>query len=168
MVQALPAERQHLKLRIRDDSGSPVAGAQVQRYDQGELLWRLKSDATGLAEGPVYPLGSRYDIQVTAGNLGAWLYDVSLASGEPSEIGATLRPSVQISGRVLALDGTPQNKIVVQAICQTSVVEPYRPSELSASRHRETKPLLPLPHFSEAVLTDREGNFEFVNLRDGA
>ena len=142
-------------------------------------MGHLIGDRKGEAQGCFYPFASLYDIRVTSGNHGEWLYDVSVPPGERRELNVTLNPAISVSGRVLSMDGTPQQEIVVQAIFvpdlsaadDGALAEASQLGEalgeLATSPHRQTSPLIPVPNFSETVLSDSEGKFQFVNLHAG-
>ncbi|MBM3835855.1 MAG: hypothetical protein FJ403_21840 [Verrucomicrobia bacterium] len=221
-MQPLPSERASVELLVTDAEGRPASGAVIQLYDQGEPIWSLRTGANGLAEACLYPLAKAYDVRATSGETGAWLYDVALRPGERQRLTLGLAQAASISGRVLAMDHSPQNAIVVQAIrdldssnlgradlpvrrerlienntntaatpalsaerqLSPTVNEPTPPvrdalrspmqAEDSSSQQRlkvgdnlTIRSLLPLPPFSETVLSDTNGNFRFVNLRPG-
>lgn len=115
-LQPLPPERASVELLITDGKGRPVPDALVQWFDQGELVWRLRTEPSGLAQACLFPLAKAYDLRVISGEAGAWLYDLALRPGERRKLYLSLTPAVSLSGRTLALDGSPQNAIVVQAL----------------------------------------------------
>ena len=177
-MQALPSERASVELLVTDAEGRPVSGAVIQLFDQGEAAWSLRTGTNGQAEACLYPLANAYDVRATSGETGAWLYDVALRPGERRRLTLRLSMAGSLSGRVLAMDHSPQNAIVVQALR-----DPERsgdgPSPVPAVQTNGDEPsprqsapkirsFLPLPPFSETVLSDTNGNFRFVNLRPGA
>lgn len=81
-LQPLPPERAAVELLVTDEKGEPVPGALVQGYDQGELVWRASTDSSGQAWACLFPLAKAYDLRVTSGETGAWLYDLALRPGE--------------------------------------------------------------------------------------
>ncbi|MBI4663147.1 MAG: hypothetical protein HY735_30435, partial [Verrucomicrobia bacterium] len=179
-MQPLPFERATATVRVTDPHGQPIPGALLQFYDQGERIWQLRTGGTGQAEACLYPLAPIYDLRVTFEGAGAWFNDVALQSGERRDLNVVLSPAVSISGRALAMDGSPQNAIVVQALREPDsssdlgrAALPRRPvaraeQQLSPTNGPTIPSLLPLPPFSETVLSDTNGNFRFVNLRPGA
>lgn len=162
LTQPLPGGRATAGLHVTDQAGKPVAGALVQFYDQGELAGRVRTDQGGVAQACLFPAAAVYDVRITAGEMGAWQFGVALPPGGRRRLDVTLTNAVSISGRALAMDRSPQNRIVVQAIA----VPDSTAAESSPSK-APIKPLLPLPAFSETVLTDTNGAFRFVNLRPG-
>ncbi|MHB8520051.1 MAG: two-component regulator propeller domain-containing protein [Limisphaerales bacterium] len=192
--QPLPPQRATAEVHVTDPGGRPVPGALIQFFDRGERVARLRTDDSGKAEACVYPPAALYDLRITSGELGTWLSAVSLRQGERRKVEAMLRPAISISGKVLALDGSPQTAIVVQAlrvpddVASGNADQPARPhysgfpSEPWINSAGEGRPgmraerassetrmhsLLPRPAFSETVLSDTNGNFQFVNLRSG-
>ncbi len=155
LFQPLPLGRATAELKVTNPAGKPVAGALIQFYDQGELVGRVNTDHSGSAQACLFPPAAVYDLRITSGETGTWQFDVVLPPGGRRSLDVSLTSAVSISGQVLAMDRSPQIGIVVQAL-------PVHAAEGAA-----IKPLLPLPAFSETVLTDANGDFHFVNLRPG-
>jgi signal transduction histidine kinase/ligand-binding sensor domain-containing protein len=175
-AQPLPPERASIEVLVTDFQGRPVPEAVIRLYDQGEPVWHLRTGGSGQAEACLYPPAKAYDLRVTSGETGVWLYGVALQPGERRRLTLLLTNAVSISGRVLAMDGSAQNAIVVQALREPDVGSadpPVRP-DVQAGQQRSPafnggiQSLLPLPPFSETVLSDINGYFQFVNLRPGA
>lgn len=156
LFQPLPPSRARVDLQVTDAARKNIHKALVQFYDQGELVMQLRTDEFGKAVASLYPLAATYDLRVTYGETGTWLSDVAFLPGEQRKLDVSLQETVSISGQVLAMDGSPQSAIVVQAI-------PMGSSTNSTFQRRSKK----LPSFSETVLTDTTGVFRFVNLRRG-
>ncbi|MDA1273879.1 MAG: carboxypeptidase-like regulatory domain-containing protein [Verrucomicrobia bacterium] len=114
--EPLPFERANVELLVTDAEDRPVPNALIQLFDQGEQAWSLKTGASGQAEACLYPLAEAYDLRVTSGGMGAWMYDLVLRPGERRKLTINLAEDVSISGRVLKMDNSPQNAIVVQAL----------------------------------------------------
>ncbi|MDA1277518.1 MAG: response regulator [Verrucomicrobia bacterium] len=175
-MQPLPPERVSVELLVTDAEGRPAPGAVIELYDQGEPMWSLRTGADGLTQACLYPLAKAYDVRATSGETGAWLYDVALRPGERRRLTLGLAQAASISGRVLAMDHSPQNAIVVQALRDPDPgrADPLVHAEIGVLPQRGSpsdgrfQSLLPLPPFSETVLSDTNGNFRFVNLRPGA
>ena len=185
--QPLPAQRAKAEFQVTGPDGRPVPGALIQFYDHGEKVAQLPADDTGKAEACLYPPAESYDLQITAGELGTWLHGVSLRPGERRKVAAVLQEANSISGQVLAMDGSPQPAIVVQALSVSDdpgfslggrAVGPHPtgfPAEPQlnpagdgrTSGIRGVRSLLPTPAFSKSILSDTNGNFRFVNLRPG-
>jgi signal transduction histidine kinase/streptogramin lyase len=164
-LQPLPQERASAEFLVTDGEGRPVPDALIQLYDQGEPVWRLTTGASGQAEACLYPLAKAYDLRVTSGERGAWLYGVAFQAGERRTLKLVLNEAVSILGQVLALDRSPQNAIVVQALREPDGAG-TRMEHVPAGNGR-IQSLLPMPPFSETVLSGTNGNFQFVNLRPG-
>jgi ligand-binding sensor domain-containing protein/two-component sensor histidine kinase len=191
--QPLPSQRATADFHVTDAAGAPVPGAVIQLYGRGKFVTRLTTGASGQAEACLYPLTDSYDAQITFGEMGTWLNAISLRPGERRNFEAKLRPAISISGKVLAMDRSPQHSIVVQAqpisnefIFNEAESPPSRsysgfPAPPRINPRDDTKPafaeppsarrnvesLLPAPAFSQSVLSDTNGNFQFVNLRPG-
>ncbi|MBU6401379.1 MAG: hypothetical protein KGS61_13770, partial [Verrucomicrobia bacterium] len=192
--QPLPPQRATAEVHVTGPEGRPVPAALIQLFDRGELVAHLRTGEWGGAVACLYPLAASYDLRITAGELGTWLSAITLRPGERRPLEAVLRRTVSIAGKVLALDGSPQAGIVVQALHVPDDVasgdadqpagphfsgfpaEPWinsgggsRPGMRTerASAAARVRSLLPLPAFSETVLSDTNGNFQFVNLRPG-
>jgi hypothetical protein len=116
MIQPLPPARAVVNLHVIDADQHPAANALVELYDQGDVAGRLRTDAHGMARACLYPCSESYDISATSGDAGAWLYHFAPSRGSERDLGLRLGKAVSVSGRVLALDGSPQNAITVQAM----------------------------------------------------
>ncbi|MBI4661736.1 MAG: response regulator [Verrucomicrobia bacterium] len=114
--QPLPPERAWAELHVAGRDRRDVAGALLQFFDKGELVGRVTTDASGKAEACLYPVAEAYDLQVTSGEMGTWLHDVVFPRGQRRRLDVVLTNAVSISGRVFAMDRSPQSAIVVQAI----------------------------------------------------
>ena len=169
LFQPLPVGRVNAGFYVSDTEGRSLPNALVQFYDRGDLVARLKTNPSGNANACLHPISEVCDVRITAGEMGTWLFDVALPPGERWRRDVPLPNAVSISGRVLAMDGSPQNAMVVQAIHISA--PSFDPGGAAQHRgpneDRTITPLLPLPAFSETVLSDDEGNFKFVNLRPG-
>ena len=194
VFQPLPPNRSTAEFHITDPEGRPVPNALIQMYDQGELVGRVPTDASGKAEAFLYPVAESYDVRVASARMGTWMNGLSLRPGERRKFEAALHQAISVSGKVLAMDGSPQPAIVVQAlrVSDESVASgagrPVRPrySGLASGpslnsavdggeRGRGEPPssagrirsVLSTPPFSKTALSDTNGNFQFVNLRPG-
>ena len=191
--QPLPSERARVDFHVEGPTGQPEPLALIQVYQHGKTVARLQTNSEGKAEESFFPLAESYDFRVTSGDRGSWLQDVVLRPAERLKLGFVMKEAVSISGRVLAMDESPQDAIVVQALPvpdelpilpTDSPVNPLLPdlnsgpwivSSDHAAPERERVPseagrnisLLPMPAFSETVHSDSDGNFRFVNLRPG-
>jgi len=191
--QPLPPNRGLATFRVLTPNGQPVSGALIRFYSQGQLAAHLESDTAGNAEACLFPLADSYEVQVTSNGMGTWLSSISLRPGQRQVFEAVLRDAVSISGKTLAMDGSPQSSIVVQALrvedgtvsnrtdpsrsgFQTGFASGPRVNPLGLdARSRsggETSAasvvsLVPTPDFSRTVLSDTNGYFQFVNLRPG-
>lgn len=155
LVQPLPAGWKTINVVPINTPGQPVPGALIEFYQNGEVYGRV----TGDAGAPICMSEGTYDLRVTSGDRGAWRRGVTISAQGPERLEIQLTNSVSISGRVQAMDQSPQSAIVVQAIR----IGP------EAASQGQTPPFLAdsLPRFSETVLTETNGNFRFVNLLPG-
>ncbi|MBI4662638.1 MAG: hypothetical protein HY735_27815, partial [Verrucomicrobia bacterium] len=171
--QPLPSNRAVAELKVTGRDQRSVADAVAQFYAKGAEVVRMKTDQSGKVEARLYPLAEEYDLRVTAGEMGAWLFGVSFRPGERRKIEVVLKDGLSVSGQTLAMDGSPQTEIVVQALSENarSAALPLRrestAEQLRPAEDGKIRSLLPLPAFSETVLTDTNGFFRFVNLRPG-
>ncbi|MHB8522792.1 MAG: sensor histidine kinase [Limisphaerales bacterium] len=169
LFQPLPPGRAVVEIHAIDQARRDVDGALVQFYAQGAEVVRLKTDRSGKAEVCLYPLAEAYDLRVTSGETGTWRFNVSLRPGERRQMEASLEDAICIPGQVLAMDGSPQTAIPVQALF---LLEPA-PKAADTSNTRPTleralQAEMSAPSaFSETVLTDSNGRFCFANLRPG-
>jgi signal transduction histidine kinase/ligand-binding sensor domain-containing protein/DNA-binding response OmpR family regulator len=155
VAQPLPSGSATVELGLADAAGKVVSDAQVELYENGRVVNRLKTDTKGKAEVCLFPIARKYDVRVVSGSRGSWVLDLSVQSGEHRLLKPALSEAISISGRVSALDGSPQAAIVVQALFENagSVQMPANTTNL--------------PPFSETVLSDTNGFFSFVNLHPG-
>ncbi|MEW6157824.1 MAG: two-component regulator propeller domain-containing protein, partial [Verrucomicrobiota bacterium] len=191
--QPLPATHAAIQFQITDPGKRQIPGALVEIYSDGKVASRTESDASGIATAYLFPVAESYDVRVTSATMGSWLLGLKLRPGERRRIEVPLAQALSITGQVAALDGSPQNAIVVQALRLSDepgrTGEPARDTSSPTHSTRDsngaaanaptlaTQPrnsgvpqnnwLLSMPPFSETVLTDTNGNFRFVNLRPG-
>jgi signal transduction histidine kinase/ligand-binding sensor domain-containing protein len=116
LFQPLPSERTTAELHVTDLAGKPAAGALVQFYDQGKLVARVNTAASGAAQACLFPSAGVYDLRITSGGTGTWLFGSALPPGGRRRLDVQLTNAVSIAGQVLAMDRSPQKAIVVQAI----------------------------------------------------
>ena len=114
--QPLPPERAHLNVHISDPDGKNVAGAVVHLYSEGKAAEKVTAGNTGSANAYVFPTAGVYDVHVTSERMEQWVFDVALSPGQRRNLDVVLSDTVSISGQVLAMNRSPQNAIVVQAI----------------------------------------------------
>ena len=192
--QPLPPEQSTAEFSVTDSEARPVANAVIQIHEQGEQVGRLTTDTYGKAVACLYPPARSYDIGVAGAESGTWLRGVSFRPGERRRLDLVLGKAISISGHVLALDGSPQIGIVVQALpvsdesSATTGERPSRPlypgfatgpqingaSDAWGWTREKTPPssgrirsVLSTPPFSKSALSDADGNFKFVNLHPG-
>jgi len=174
--QPLPPERTTAELSVSDSEGNSIPAALIRIYDKGKPVTQLRTDAFGKASACLFPLAETYDLQITSGEMGAWLFEVALPRGGRQKLDAVLNKEVSISGRVLAMDGSPQNAIVVQAVRVSEGLrgaqESRQPewttgSHLAPGENVRIPSVFRMPAFSETVNTGSNGVFRFVNLRPG-
>ncbi len=167
-MQILPPERGTVEFSITDSKKLPVPDATIQFYRKGQEVYRVKSGPSGAARVTLYPLADAYEIRVSSGASGVWLPEMAIAQGESRKLKLVLTEAVSISGRVLSLDGSPQNAIVVQAIrVPEGAVDRPPAREMPSGSVHNIPALHPFPAFSETVLSSTNGTYEFVNLHPG-
>ena len=183
--QPLPPERANLDVHIADLEGGTVTGASVQFYSEGKPVERGTTGESGSTSACIFPTAGVYDLHVKTQGMNAWVQGVELPPGERRNLDVVLDITVSITGRVLAMDGSPQHAIVVQAIrvqdsrpvsggatlrgALTSSGPPdeSRLQRVSPHQENEIHSLLPMPPFSATDHTDTDGVYRFVNLLPG-
>ncbi|MEW6159810.1 MAG: two-component regulator propeller domain-containing protein [Verrucomicrobiota bacterium] len=189
--QPLPSERATAEFHVTNPGGQPIPRALIEIYDRGEKVTELHTDASGMAQACFYPLADSYEARLTSNELGAWLPAFSLRPGERRRFDVGLAEVAAVSGKVLAMDGSPQSSIVVQAVCVSADADAIgatrlnRPNQtgfyaspslnmaddgkraLHGKETAKVRSLFPMPPFSMTVLSDTNGNFRFENLRRG-
>lgn len=131
-------------------------GAVTELYREGELYGRAK---VGKGKVICVPEG-RYDVRLTEGDRGGWRWGVSVSANGSQKVEVPLGNAVSISGKVVAMDGSVQRAMVVEAT---------RGGEAKDATFRRAveSSLAPGRLFFERTLTDTNGNFRFVNLPPG-
>jgi hypothetical protein len=148
LFQALSTRRAALDVQIVDTAQQKLPLAEVQLFAKGKLVTQTITDASGHGYLTADPTSDGYELRATCRDLGAWQFNLPLPPGTRTRLTVSLREERSISGRVLALDGeTPQTAVAVQALGPS---DPAAADEVAAT-----------------VLTDKEGRFQFINLRSG-
>jgi signal transduction histidine kinase/ligand-binding sensor domain-containing protein/CheY-like chemotaxis protein len=130
--------------KVTDESGRPVANAQV-RIEQDETeLGSSNSGTNGSYILALRPNGRPYDIRASLGEKAAWHLGVAPPNGERTEVDLRLR-NLAISGTVLSLD--------TNAALPAVVVQVLKAGQDGASVAAKT--------------TDEKGKFSFTDLRPG-
>jgi signal transduction histidine kinase/CheY-like chemotaxis protein/ligand-binding sensor domain-containing protein len=143
--------------KITDSRGNPTnATIRLMRQEQqiattqsgtdGAYSWVLRSEQ---AEGT-------FDLQASAGDLGAWVLGVTCSGGERKEVNLTLGSAASIVGKVTAFDGSPLPEVIVQAVHADAP-----PREAGA---------LATPGLAATTLTTTTNGttaYRFLNLRPG-
>ena len=107
----------------------------------------------------ISPEAGTYELVVTHGERGARRSGLALKPGDKLTIDLTLKRVLSVSGRVVALDDSPLQNIVVQVV---------RPA-LGGSGFQLGLPgaRAPGPEILATASTDEKGAFKFINLRPG-
>jgi signal transduction histidine kinase/ligand-binding sensor domain-containing protein/CheY-like chemotaxis protein len=148
LFQALPVSRAVLDMHVIDKANQNVAGALICAYVGGGEKIQAQTDKAGVGRLYFTTAPESFDVQITSGDQGAWQFNRMIRPGEQQKITVSLEHAVSLEGQVLMSDGqSTQAAIVVQALRLT---ERNNSSEADAT-----------------VFTDKDGGFQFVNLRPG-
>ena len=103
--------------QVHDGSGNAVSNATIRLLRQEEKMTTTVSGPDGAYSMVLRPEQAEgaFDLQTTAGDLGAWVSGVTCAAGERKEVNLTLSNAVSIAGKVTAFDGSPLTDVIVQA-----------------------------------------------------
>ena len=141
--------------RVTDPAGVPLPNAWVRCEGAGQPTVETRTARDGTYRLVLVPEAQGQDLAVTAGLAGAWRLAEILQPGEQRRLDWSLAPAISLTGQVLTLDGvTPLPAVVVQALPAQAAENP-------------PPPWTPDPRLAAATLTDREGRFQFVNLKPG-
>ena len=132
---------------VVDPQGQPLPAAAIHLEQRGEILIETKADNTGNYWVCIYPGPRSADLVATHGDLGGRMAGVRLQAGARLQQRLQLRPAVDLSGTVLAIDGKPHVAVPVQALLQDD--------SLTAERVVATS------------LSGEGGQYSFVNLAPG-
>lgn len=124
---------------IQDEQGEPLINATAHLFAGDRAVARVLSQDLGQFQIHTDETGP-LDVAGTHGDLGAWAFHVD----GTTPIRLTLRPSVSITGRTLALDNRPQSGISVQVVRDGS------------------------GSLVDGVLSDEGGHYRFMNLKPGS
>ncbi len=150
-----PLHESFLQGTISGPAGESVAGANVRLYREGHLLRTTITDPKGNYRLHLLPSESRLDLQAERSGLGHWQTNIAVESVGGRQLDLRLGPVSRVSGRVTALDSTPQGGVVVQAL------------RLDTPR-ATAGPFPPQPTSAEATsMTDPQGRYQFAHLRPG-
>jgi signal transduction histidine kinase/CheY-like chemotaxis protein/ligand-binding sensor domain-containing protein len=176
-LASLHADRLLLVGKIKNPGGNPVEKASVRVFKEDTLVAQTSTDADGRFSYGWRSGPATIDVQVTAGEMGAWAMGLALAPGQPKELNLTLSNAVSVSGRVLALDDSPMPNIIVQvvrpegqrapAVSQTSDSVQRSTNSSPASSTKGAQPAESRPVILACASTDEKGEFRFINLRPG-
>jgi signal transduction histidine kinase/ligand-binding sensor domain-containing protein/CheY-like chemotaxis protein len=137
-----------LQGRIAAANGQPLLSTVGIRVVRGEVeLLRAATAAPGVYQVVFFAEG-QYDLNLQQGDQGVWLTGLSARAGEQRHLDLRLRPAASLAGTLSALDGTPLNSIVVQALYQPPGPGPAR--------------------VAASALSDERGRYQFLHLRPGA
>lgn len=137
---------------ISDTQGQPLAGARVQLFRGPQFLRSTVANARGRYQVYATRDETLLDLSADHDSRGAWKLGVRLKPGEPQSLDWQLPLANSLSGHVTALDGSPLEGVVVQAV---EVPTPDSPSADSILNIHGWK------------LTDVGGEFRFGNVRPG-
>jgi len=143
---------------IKDEADKPMPNASIRilRQDLDIATTWLRPDGTySLALRPEQAEGM-FDLQTSAGDLGAWASGVACSRGERKEVNFTLARSVSIVGKVADFDGLSIQDVIVQAVRANA--PPRQAGRLATPGLAAT---------TLTTTTNGATGYRFVNLRPG-
>ncbi|GEM_PF-983128 len=143
---------------VKDEAGQPLANASVQIWHGEEVLSAATSGRDGTYSIALRQRYQSFDIEGSAGDLGAWKMGVICPAGRRTEVNLTLANAVSIAGRVTAFDGSLIQDVVVQAV---------RAGAPGPEPGRLATPGLAATALTASATTNTSQAFRFVNLRPG-
>ncbi|MEN9674426.1 MAG: hypothetical protein RIS76_322, partial [Verrucomicrobiota bacterium] len=137
---------------IADAVGRPLPGAILEIHQGRQSLRRAVADAAGRYQLFVAPDETVLDLSADYETLGTWKLGVRMNAGTLNEIPWRLPAANSLSGSVTALDGSPIEGVVAQAV----ELAPGTPPETGAGGF-----------IGGCMLTDERGQFRLAHLRPG-
>jgi hypothetical protein len=101
---------------VKDSLGNPVADASIRLWREDELMAMGTSQSDGSYSMVLRTGDETLDLQATAGDIGAWMMDVSCPRGQRKEVNLSLTNAVSIAGKVAAFDGSLLPEVIVQVV----------------------------------------------------
>lgn len=129
---------------VTDPLNNPVDGAMILIENPGISTNVIRSDPRGEFGLTLFENGDRFRISASQGDHGFHPTDFELVRGREHALSLKLVYAVSLSGRVLAMDGSPQLNVPVQAFGLLGN------SDRVATTH-----------------SDKDGHYQFVNLAPG-
>ncbi len=150
-----PLHQSFLHGTVSGPGGEAVAGANVRVFREGHLLRSAITDPKGAYRIHLLPAESQLDLQAERSAQGSWRTNVTVESIGGRRVDLRLGPVSRVSGRVTALDVTPQGSVVVQAVRLGSPRTPAGPLPVQPTTAEATS------------MTDPLGRYQFTHLRPG-
>jgi len=137
---------------VRDSEGNPQPGATVRIYRQEQLLQTVPTDPQGEFRALIGSVGVPLDAAALYRDSGFWEEGFYLEAGGHRRLECHLSASGTLSGTVRALDGSPLEGVVIQALRQV---------EVRSADPKETFTV------AGATLSNGRGEYRFRQLRPG-
>jgi PAS domain S-box-containing protein len=102
--------------KVTDRAGRPVQNAAIRLSRQGRTFTTLYSLVDGNYSVALAPQPDGFDIQASAGELGAWVTGVTCPRGQRKEVNLILSNALSIGGKVTAFDGSLIPDVIVQVL----------------------------------------------------
>ncbi len=138
---------------VTNEQALPLAEASVQLEVRGNLILQTRTDKNGHYRLVFYPPSQPGDLSATRDETGNWQQGIHIEPGEHRSLDLRLRPSVSISGTLLAYDNSLHEGVLVQA-------EQVQDSGLRGE--------VPRTRVVASALSDGSGRYRFINLKPGA
>ncbi|MBI1930561.1 carboxypeptidase regulatory-like domain-containing protein [Candidatus Poribacteria bacterium] len=146
----LPPHHAVIRGVVSNESGNRIANADIHLEQGGKRMHQTVSDASGDYELGVYPVHEPSDLSATAGERGDWKLGLRFREGEQRRVDLRLKEAISISGALFHPGVTlPHVSTQVQAVVPT----PDGKAE---------------PVIIATVLSDKNGEYQFINLKPGA
>ncbi|MBL9175488.1 MAG: response regulator [Verrucomicrobiales bacterium] len=150
--------------RLTLPDGSPAVSVEVEIVRGDETIAFARTDGSGAYRIISLRLSQEAELLATLLDTGVRVPLKPFASGEQRRLDLVLNKAISLSGRTVALDGSPISGVVVDLIPAQEASPPAAPNLPTAANPSQD------PHRLRAVdtvVSDARGNFQFINVRPG-
>jgi len=132
---------------VSDGAGRPVPQVYVRLEQGGKDVSRARTGESGSYRMEIFPASGQYDLYADRDIRGDLRAGIRLVEGQSRKFNLTLKNAVNITGKLLMLDGkTPHSAVIVQAV-------------IANSNSSEERPVV--------GLSDENGKYRITNLKAG-